>query len=151
MEIISNIALISINETLIVQMVSFLVFMFIINGVMFKPLNKVMKKRNEYMESLKQDVVDSDREVTELMAQMEKYEAAARQEANVLRKELEEAGSNEAARIYADMRNEISQLKVETENAVAAQIDSAREHLRKETDHLAVSIMETVLNRRLAQ
>ena len=57
MEIVSNIALISINETLIVQMVSFLIFMFVMNMVMFRPLNRVMKKRSEYMESLKQDML----------------------------------------------------------------------------------------------
>ena len=34
MEIVSNIALISINETLVVQLVSFLLFVFIINRVM---------------------------------------------------------------------------------------------------------------------
>jgi len=91
MQIISNIALISINETLIIQMVSFLIFMFIMNIVMFRPLNRVMKKRKEYMEGLKQDATDSDLGVANLMEQMEKHESAARQEAKVLKKELEES------------------------------------------------------------
>ena len=38
MQIISNIALISINETLVVQLISFLIFLFIINRIMFRPL-----------------------------------------------------------------------------------------------------------------
>ncbi|MBW1894043.1 MAG: ATP synthase F0 subunit B [Deltaproteobacteria bacterium] len=151
MEIISNIALISINETLIVQMVSFLIFMFVMNMVMFRPLNSVMKKRNEYMESLKQDVTDFDQEVIRLLDQMEKHEASARQEAMAIKKELEESGSSEAAGISTDIRNEISRLRADTEKEVESQIEKARENLRKETEHLAVSIMENVLNRRLAQ
>jgi F-type H+-transporting ATPase subunit b len=151
MEIISNIALISINETLIVQMVSFLIFMFIMNMVMFRPLNRVMKKRSEYMESLKQDVTDSDQEVVRLLDQMEKHEASARQAAMAIKKELEASGSGEASGIYADIRNEISRLKAENEKEVESQIENARENLGKETEHLAVSIMENVLNRRLAQ
>jgi len=151
MEIISNIALISINETLIVQMVSFLIFMFVMNMVMFRPLNRVMKKRSEYMESLKQDVTDSDQEVVRLLDKMEKHEASARQAAMAIKKELEESGSSEAAGIYTDIRNEISRLKADNEKEVESQIENARENLGKETEYLAVSIMENVLNRRLAQ
>jgi F-type H+-transporting ATPase subunit b len=151
MQIISNIALISINETLIVQMVSFLIFMFIMNIVMFRPLNRVIKKRKEYMEGLKQDVTDSDQEVKNLLAEMEKHESAARQDAMVIKKELEDSGNNEAAGIYDDIRSEISKLKAETEKEVESQIDIARKDLGKETEHLAISIMESVLNRRVAQ
>ncbi len=151
MEIISNIALISINETLIVQMVSFLIFVFVMNMVMFRPLNRVMKKRNEYMESLKQDVTDSDQEVVRLLDQMEKHEASARHEAMVIKKELEKLGSSEAVGIYTDIRNEIFRLKTDNEKEVESQIENARENLWKETEYLAVSIMENVLNRRLAQ
>ena len=45
MQIITNIALISINETLIVQLLSFLIFLFIINRVMIRPLRGVMSDR----------------------------------------------------------------------------------------------------------
>lgn len=151
MQIISNIALISINETLIIQMLSFLIFMFIMNIVMFRPLNRVIKKRKEYMEGLKQDAADSDQGVVNLMEQMEKHESAARQEAAVLKKELEESGKNEAAGVYADIRNEISKLKADTEKEVENQIDIARKSLGKESEHFAIRIMENVLNRRVAQ
>lgn len=151
MQIISNIALISINETLIIQMVSFLIFMFIMNIVMFRPLNRVMKKRKEYMEGLKQDATDSDQGVANLMEQMEKHESAARQEAKVLKKELEESGKSEAAGVYADIRSEISKIKADTEKEVENQIDIARKNLGKESEHLVIRIMENVLNRRVAQ
>ena len=45
MQIISNIALISINETLIVQLISFLIFLFVINRIMFRPLRKTVGPR----------------------------------------------------------------------------------------------------------
>lgn len=151
MQIISNIALISINETLIIQMVSFLIFMFTMNIVMFRPLNRVMKKRKEYMEGLKQDATDSDQGVENLMEQMEKHESAARQEATVLKKELEESGKSEAAGVYADIRSEISKIKADTEKEVENQIGIARKNLGKESEHLVIRIMENVLNRRVAQ
>ena len=151
MQIISNIALISINETLIIQMVSFLIFMFIMNIVMFRPLNRVMKKRKEYMEGLKKDAADSDQEVENLLLEMEKHESAARHEAMVMKKELEESGNSEAAGIYADIRSEISKLKKDTEKEVERQIDIAKNNLEKESEQLVTSIMESVLNRRVVQ
>jgi len=52
MEIISNIALISINETVVVQMLSFLVFMFILNRIMIRPLRSSANDREIYIEKL---------------------------------------------------------------------------------------------------
>lgn len=149
MEIISNIALISINETLIVQMISFLIFMFIINAIMFRPLNRVMKKRTEYMETLKQDVEDAERAVGRLMDEMEQHEASARREALAVKKEVEEIGSREAAGIFAEARNEIISLKADTKKKVDLQIDQARQRLKKDIRQLSDRIMENVLNRRL--
>ena len=53
MQIVSNVALISINETFLVQLISFLIFLFIINRVMIRPLRGVMREREEYVEKLK--------------------------------------------------------------------------------------------------
>ena len=49
MHIVSNIALISINETLIIQLVSFLIFLFLINRIMFRPLSHVMVERENHL------------------------------------------------------------------------------------------------------
>ena len=38
MQIVSNVALISINETLVVQLISFLIFLFVINRIMFSSI-----------------------------------------------------------------------------------------------------------------
>jgi len=45
MQIVSNVALISINETMVVQLISFLIFLFVINRVMFRPLRESMHER----------------------------------------------------------------------------------------------------------
>ena len=60
MQIISNIALISINETVIVQIISFLIFLYIINRIMFKPLRGVMADRENHIKSIQQDIVSAD-------------------------------------------------------------------------------------------
>ena len=49
MQIVTTISLISINETTIVQIVSFLILVFILNRVMIRPLWKTIAERNQYI------------------------------------------------------------------------------------------------------
>lgn len=150
MEIISNIALISINETLFVQLISFLIFLFLMNRIMFRPLGNVMHERVDYMDGLKQSSIDADQEAIRLTNELTEKESAARHDAIAFRKKLEKEASGKADEIYSAVRKEIMQQKQETENEVNAQIRQARESLQAESEMLAAGIMEKILNRRLS-
>lgn len=149
MEIISNIALISINETLIVQLISFLIFVFVINRIMFRPLQTVMDERSSYMEALKNDTAQAEAEMTRLTNDLREKEAAARSEAMALKNDLENSGNQSASEISDHARQQISELKDKTAREIEAQIETARKDLSREAEQLAVSVMEKILNRRL--
>jgi len=149
MDIISTIALISINETLIVQLISFLIFLFLINRIMFRPLGNVMSERSVYIDGLKQSVIAADQEVIRLTDELSEKEAA-RHDALAHKKKLEEEGSGQANEIYVAARNEIMQLKEETQKEVNTQISQARRSLQAESEMLAIGIMEKILDRRLS-
>jgi F-type H+-transporting ATPase subunit b len=150
MQIISNIALISINETLFVQLISFLIFLFVINRIMFRPLKSSMKERDEYIEGLDHGIRDTQKEMEEILKTLKKKEKAARDEAHGMRLGLEEEGSRKSTEIHDNFMKSVAELRQETEADVARQIEEARKHLQKESEVLAVNIMEKVLNRRLA-
>lgn len=151
MHIISNIALISINETLFVQLLSFLIFLFIINRIMFRPLQNVMNERVNYMDKIKVDTVDAVKELEDLIQKLRRKESEVRTRALELKKELEESGSAKSAEIFASTRQEIEAIKEKAEMEVNAQISEARKHIQEESEALAVNIMEKMLDRRLAQ
>jgi F-type H+-transporting ATPase subunit b len=151
MEIISSIALITINETLIAQLVSFLIFLFIINTIMFRPLNRVMKKREEHVDRLKQDIEESEHEMARLAEDLARHEKDVRQAANAVKKEIAESGAREAASIFKEVKGEVLELKESTDKEIGTQIEKARKELRSEAEHLAVDIMENVLRRRLVR
>lgn len=149
MEIVSNIALISINATLLHQLIAFLVFLFIINRIMFRPLRSVMGERESLMEKIRLDTVDAAKEFERLTATLKAKESTVRSEAQDVRCEIEEQGGREAVEILEFARQEISSIKAKAETAVEAQIAEARKKLRKESEALAVNIMEKMLDRRL--
>lgn len=150
MQIVSNIALISINETLFAQLISFLIFLFIINRIMFKPLRTTMSERDEFIQGLSQGIIATEQEVQDILADLKKREKAVRKEANNISATLEQEGSDKAGSIHAKSMSAIAELRHTTEKKVEGQLLEAKKHLAKESEDLAVRIMEKVLNRRLS-
>ncbi len=149
MQIISNVALISINETLILQIISFLIFLFIINRIMFRPLRKVMNERESYIENIQKDIVEAENQFEDLTNQIQAQEKAVRNEAFAQKEQLEASGGQQAAEILASTREEINTLRAEAQKEVDARISEARKHAQKESEKLAPKIIETVLYRKL--
>ena len=149
MEIVSNIALITINGTLFHQLIAFLIFLFIINRIMFRPLLGVMSERESFIEKIKLDTADQAKALEQLTDEVKKRESEVRKEAVEIRHELEEGGVQEASEILQSTRQEIDSIKEKMESKVKSQISEAKEHLKKESEALAVDIMEKLLDRRL--
>ena len=147
MEIISTVALININETLIFQVISFLIFLFIINRIMFRPLRKVMNQRETYIENVQKDIVAAEIQFEDLTNQIQAQENDVRDEAFTQKEQLEAAGSQQAAEIMASTREEINALRAEAQKEVNAQISAARKDVQKESEDLARHIIERVLYR----
>ncbi len=151
MEIISKIALITINETVIAQIISFLIFVFILNRIMVRPLNSTMRERETYINNLKQGVDDAEKEMGLMTGKLKERESEAKQEAFAFKTDIVDAGKSEAAEIFAAAREEIENLKKNAAKEVEVQIAEAKKYISKESEILATSIMEKVLERRLTQ
>jgi F-type H+-transporting ATPase subunit b len=149
MEIISNIALITINATLFHQLVAFLIFLFIINRIMFRPLRSVMAERDDMIEKIKLDTLDAGETIERLKNELKERESKVRKEALKVQHELEEKGKQESAEILKSTLQEIELLKDKNEAIINAQIMEAKKDLQKESEALALNIMEKLLDRRL--
>ena len=150
MKIVSTIALISINETVIVQMLSFLIFLFIINRLMFRPLRRVMSERDRYIQKMQDEISGAKEEVLNYTQQIEEQKEAVRAEAFGAVKEMELSGRKQADEIIFSAREEIVAEREATLKKINAQITTARKDTKKEAERLAVDIIERVLKRRLA-
>ena len=150
MQIVSNIALITINETLIVQLISFLLFLFIINRVMFRPLRKVIAERNGYIESLQQEIAGQQAELQNIAKQIKKKEQELLGEAHEMSMQHQDAGNIEAAEIIAATRREVAALKEKTANDINQRIMELNIQLKEETEELVLRVMEKILDRRVA-
>ena len=147
MQIIDTIALISINETLIVQLLSFLIFVFIINRVMIRPLRGVMTEREQHIDTIRQDIVDAQQDLTERTRQSQVKEDRLRADALQFENEMEAKGQQEAATIIAQAETEIARLRQDAETEIEGQLKEARKEIQAKSETLALHIMEKVLKR----
>ena len=150
MQIISNIALISINETLIIQLISFLIFVFIMNRMMFRPLNDVMKARENRIDNLRSEIKGAETKVEGMRNQIKDQETAVIKESHGIREELEDTANREAAKIFSAIREEISLQRKNTQKEIDSRIEESKQQIQLESEALAIVIIEKVLDRRLA-
>lgn len=149
MEIISTTSLISINATFIAQMLSFLIFVFILNRLMLRPLNSVIQKRNDYLDGMKQDITSSRQKLSDLTADMDKQRNLTKNEAFQLNEKLEQLASDEATELISTARKQISELIRSAEKEVSRQLSEAQKYFEEETQAISITMMEQVLGRKM--
>ena len=141
--------LITINATLLLQVLHFLVLLFILNRLLFRPILKVVKERDSYIEERQAGIEKVRLEVEELKARFVHMENDARQSAAKESTKYREAGLSEAERLLAKSREKVASIISEADEAVKEEIDEAKAELGDMASSLADEIMEKIVGRRV--
>jgi F-type H+-transporting ATPase subunit b len=149
MEIISATALISINETFFIQLISFLVFLFILNRVMIRPLISTMEQRKEHFAGVSGGIEKAKADLDQINKELDQQRAQVLKEANIAVKKLYDEADQRVSELTDAAREQIVALRNETENKVKTQVKEARKQLAGEVNAITTIIMEKVLHRSL--
>jgi len=128
----------------------FVVIVFPLNALLFKPLLRTLEQRGEKIEGARSRANTLSKQADEVFGRYEKAVAAARHEAENVRRQALEAARGEQARISADARGSAEREVAQARAGVASALDSARKALRGETERLAREVAAKVLGRPLA-
>ncbi|MDZ7580519.1 MAG: hypothetical protein U5R30_07840 [Deltaproteobacteria bacterium] len=150
MQIISNIAMISINETLIIQLISFLIFLFVINRIMIQPLRSVSQEREAHIQRIELDTATAENKIEQIMKQIKKQETKVLDAANDIRDKIEESGKHEADEIEREAHHEVEKLSQANHRELSALVAEAKKSVQKEAEAIAYDMMEKLLDRRLS-
>ena len=150
MEIIATNALISINATFAVQLISFLIFLFIMNRIMFRPLRSTMEQRDIYIDHVKEEIRSGKEKLDRLAEELDAQRARVVREADRAARSLESEGDRRADELIEQARQQIIDLRGETEARVVDQVKQARKAIAEEVEAVTVAVMEKVLHRRLS-
>lgn len=151
MDIIKTTALITINETLWVQMIGFLIFLFLINRVMFRPVRRNLAHREAHFETLRLDIGKLEHDMDRLTRQTEADEAQLKSEARGVVETLREESRRENKRLMGQALKDIKVLRQEAEKSLKTSLASARQQVGPESDELSASIIHRMMNRELSK
>jgi F-type H+-transporting ATPase subunit b len=148
MEIVTQTELVSINATMIVQVLSFLIFLFLIQRLMFRPLLDTMNSRSADLKRLQKDIQAQQSQLAELSSKMQKEAAAVKAEAFAESEKLETAGKQEATGILDQAREQIEAQQRQANEDIRRRIATVQQELAKDTEALVAAIVANVLERR---
>ena len=148
MEIIKTTAMITINETLWVQMIIFLVFLFLINRIMFRPVRRNLAEREDHFADLRRTILRLKEEMGTLLRETRAEERRLQATARRTVEELRQTGRQEADRLVDQALSDIKHQYLATEKQLKTSLMVARRQTEAEAAQLTTAIIQHLLDRR---
>ncbi len=149
MEVVETIALITINATVVFQLLSFLLFLFIIHRIMIRPLDRVMQERQFFLLRLNEEIEEAGEEYDQIREEIRSRELEARDTAQKIRDEIEAVGQKAAMDMIARTKEEINAMKSAAQKETADKLDVALTEAKKEAGAVADRMIALLLDRKL--
>lgn len=141
--------MISINATLFIQLINFLLLVFILNRLMFRPILNVMSERTNHIDEAKSKMTNIKAETGELIKKCLSIEKNARKEAGNENAKFKQEAIETSEEIFDGARNEVSDIRDKVSKEVEKKIEIARQSLSNEAAQLADVLTEKVIGRRI--
>jgi len=142
--------LIELNWTFFVQVLNFLILMFILNKILYKPILKVLDERDERIvggrEKAKELIVESDTILNSYNGKLQVAKIDALGTKNTARKEA----SDQANVIIGEARERAGGIISQVQQDMAREIERVKKELEPEVGIMAANIAQQILGRKVA-
>jgi F-type H+-transporting ATPase subunit b len=139
--------MISVSPFLFVQIANFILLIFILNAVLYKPIRNILIERKKRMQGA-QEAIEGAKQRAEEAGQTFKIKIGdARLKGHQEKEALKQAGQEEEKRLLDEI-NQRAQAELETVRAqIAKDTQSARDKLKGEIEAFSAAIAEKILGR----
>lgn len=141
--------MISLNWTLILQFINFIVLLYLLNRILFKPLRAVMEKRHTTIEGSHAHARDLQADIDDKMNRYQQQLAEAKKLANDERAQLRKLAGEEETKMIATAQSNASARMEQIREQVGLESTRASQTLKKESAALAQQIATRILGRSL--
>jgi F-type H+-transporting ATPase subunit b len=139
--------MVEINGTILIQIVNFLVLIFVLNIVLYKPIRSILRQRKERMQGLENSAQSTGLQAEERNQAytdgLKEARLKGQKEKEVLMKAAKDEEQAIVAKINANGQQELSAVK----EKIAKDTDAVRIALEKEVDAFASAISQKILGR----
>lgn len=141
--------MIKIDIVFLFQAVNFLLLMFLLNILLYRPIRKVLADRDAEIAASREKTASVDREVQEKMLRYEQKLREIKAAANEERHRLIGEARSEESRVIGAAREESSQAMAALQGVIQKEAREAETFLRSQAESLSRVISEKVLGRSL--
>ena len=139
--------MINLDITLVIQMINFLILLFILNLILFRPIRKIIKERNQIVETFNSDIASLTGEAQASMEEFEEKVLEARKEGVGRVQSMKDEGEEAEVELIATTTQEVQARIEEARKKVASDIQDARTELQKQVQTFSVAVTEKILGR----
>jgi F-type H+-transporting ATPase subunit b len=140
---------VSLDYSLGIQIINFVLLIFILNVLLYKPLLGMIDKRKKQFEESETEVRRLQETVEQKMAAYEEKLRQAKAAATEQKNEIISQGAEEAKAVIEAVRSEIPGLMEQFQIRMEGEIGEAKKILTDHSQNLSVEIAEKVLGRSL--
>lgn len=139
--------MVSLDYTILVQMVNFIILIFILNALLYKPILGIIGKRKQQMDESDSEIKRMNQTVEQKMAEYEEKVRLAKVDAMEQKNAIVKQGSDVAKGIIDAVRGEIPAMMEQFHAKMGKEVEEARAILHSQSQKISLDIAEKVLGR----
>lgn len=141
--------MITIDITMFIHIINMIVLMFVLNAILYKPVQEILRKRQEKMESLQKDVAQFEDNARhrqeEVDRKMREASTRAKEALDGARSEAQSAGNKKLEAIRAESDGEKEKQLAD----IRSQVGAAQKELQDGSSDFAKAMAAKILGRSL--
>lgn len=142
--------MVDINLTIVIQVVQFLILVFILNRILFRPISQAIEERDGKIDAWEEKTRSLQETVRTKIESYEKelveVRARAQEEQQQLSNELKEREEEKVGAVL----EEAAQMVASTKQALQEETKRLRQELRRQAEEMAQMVAEKVLGRKVS-
>ena len=142
--------MIDIDWTLFAQILNFLVLVFLLNMVLFRPIRKILLERKARLAGYEEDITGLADNRQGVLVKVDEELVQARREGLGLREGLRQEGSQAESSLLEQVKKEVDAQWTKVEAKIKKDVGKAREALQAQSQDFAMALATKILGRKLS-
>ena len=139
--------MVSIDYTVILQIINFLLLIFILNLLLYKPIMGILEKRQKQFDDSQEEISRLNQDVEKKMLEYEEKSRQAKLAAMELKNQALAEGAEKAKAVINAVRGEIPKIIESFNEKLGKEVEEARKILTGQSQKISREIAEKVLGR----
>lgn len=129
----------------ILQLINFLVLLWLLNIILFKPLLSLFKRREDNINSSLDSAKTMDRKKEDLLQKTKVYVSEAKNKAKIIFEDLSKNGLTIQKTLVDEARQESSEINIKAKKELEAEVKKTKESLRQDVETFSRQIVEKMV------